>query len=129
MAKKEIESTKSIDLSPAPSTSGTEKETEIPALSEETVVDLKAIEPQVITMVPLITDAAIGTNAIYFIKNKRVIQKNLRGEEREVFDFNSISPIPESITIEGFYTENLVFLIDGKLYVLTGKNSLVLLAE
>lgn len=129
MAKKEIESRKSIDLSPAPSTSGTEKETEIPALSEETVVDLKAIEPQVITMVPLITDAAIGTNAIYFIKNKRVIQKNLRGEEREVFDFNSISPIPESITIEGFYTENLVFLIDGKLYVLTGKNSLVLLAE
>jgi len=76
-----------------------------------------------------ITDAAILGDSIYFIKGKKAVRKGKDGKEKELFDFNCLTPAPSLVTIEGFYLDKLVFLVDGKLVYLTDRSNLGLLAE
>lgn len=134
MAKKQTEKT-TDNQSPEEVTTA---ETTDAATTTETIAEnTKEESPEATTESPVeeakpvetITDAAISGENLYFIKGKKVIRKNKHGVERELFNFNSMTPVPASITVEGFYTEKLVFLVDGKLYYLTEQLNLGLLAE
>jgi len=103
---------------------------ETPTTSENAQAAEAPADKQVAELInQAITDAAIGNDKLYFIKDKKVIEKNKYGKETELFDFNTLDPAPESVTVEGFYLNKLVFLMDGKLVYLTERSTLGLLAE
>jgi len=125
MAKKQTEAATEnqpeIAATTDPILEDTKEESPEASIEDVPVEEAKPVEP--------ITDAAISGDNLYYIKGKKVIRKNKHGVERELFNFNSMTPVPDSITVEGFYLDKLVFLVDGKLYCLTEKSNLGLLAE
>lgn len=123
MSKKQADKVNLIVDSTEETKNNTQQEQ--PEQQEVETADSTEAEPTQLS--PSITDAAILGESIYFIRDNSVLfEKRKDGQLLELFVFPSSY---YRISIEGFYLNKLVFLINGTLCTINDRRQLVTVVD